>query len=176
MIEPDDPGLFMRYPAFDDLIPPPQLAEGYTLRTYQPGDDAALATLLARAFGPEWDERRVREVLVDAPDVKEIYVVEYAGTLVATASARVLSEEFPDVGYLHWVASDPDHRGRQLALAVVQRVLDYLRNINAQNALLETQDWRESAIRLYTRIGFVPEYRGTRAQLRWSRILRKLVH
>lgn len=169
--------LFMRRPWLDDLPEPPALPPDYVLRRYEPADLEALATVLTRAFGETWDQQRVRERLADAPDVQATYVVARNRRIVATASARVVPDEFPVSGYVHWVAADPECQGRGLGLLVSERVLRHFKEAGLRDAVLETQDFRLAAVRSYLRLGFVPEYRygDPGEQLRWARLLAQLV-
>src|SRR5579864_1208683 len=111
--------LLMRRPNLADLPEIPPLLAGYTLRTGREADLQKMAVLLQRAFADEsWTPAKVHEALVADTSVKTTYVIEFAGTLVATASVRLLPEAYPDSGYLHWVAADPHHRGKGLGYIV----------------------------------------------------------
>src|SRR5438552_19195290 len=111
--------LFMRRPTLDDLPPMPELPPGYTLREYQPGDLEPLSALMCRAFeDPQWTPERLQSALIEAPDVKKIFVIDYGGKPVASASVRLLPDRYPGSGYVHWVAADPDHQGQRLGYAV----------------------------------------------------------
>jgi mycothiol synthase len=164
----------MRRPDLDDLPelePPP----GFTMRLALPDEVSALAILLTRAFEVPWDEDLVRNRLTEAPDVEAVYVVVHAGALVATASARIVPEEFPGSGYLHWVGADPDFQGKGLGRLVVLRVLLHFREAGLRDAVLETQDHLVAPLRTYLRLGFLPEYREEPDRRRWSRAMPRLV-
>lgn len=163
--------LFMRRPSLIDLPPYPSLPEGLVLRNYHPGDRQALAELLARAFREPWDAALVQERLDAAPDVVAIYVVAQGPRVVATASARLMPQTYPDAGYVHWVATDPDFQGKGLGTLITLRVLAHFRDLRLQSAVLETHSFRLPAQRTYLRLGFVPEARDRDEQVRWSRAL-----
>src|SRR5947208_3160936 len=167
--------LFMRRPWLDDLPEPPALPPGYIVRAYEPDDLSTLATLLTRAFGDLWDEEQVRRRLVEAPDVEETYVLAHHDRLVATASARVMPDVYPGSGYVHWVGADPDYQGKGLGALVSIRVLQHFRDVGLRDAVLETDDFRLPALRMYLRLGFVPEYRAPDHQRRWAQLLPQLV-
>lgn len=173
-IRADDTGLFMRRPSLDDLPVLPLPSGDYVLRTAGPEDATALATLLTRAFTEEWIIQRVKESLLEAPDVQAVYVIVYGGVLVATASARI-TDHFPGSGYLHWVGADPSHQGKGLGAAVCLAVLGAFRELGLGDAVLETNDFRLPAVRSYLRMGFVPEYRNAAEQLRWSRLFPRII-
>lgn len=163
--------LQMRLPSLEQLPPIPELPSGYVLREYKESDLNGLASVLDRAFDDvEWSPETVRERLIDAPDVKKTYVILHGDTLVATASARILPEEFPDSGYLHWVGVDPDYRGKELGRAVTLAVLHEFVRLGCKNAVLETQDHRLAAIKVYKKLGFEEHHVHESHLLRWAAI------
>lgn len=162
--------LLMCRPNLDDLPALPPLPPGYTLRPYAPADCPVLAALLQRAFEQPWDQERVRRNLVAAADVEAIYVIAYEHCPVATASARVMPDVYPGSGYIHWVATDPDHAGKRLGWLVSLCVLHHFRCGGLRDAVLETDDWRLPAIHTYLRLGFIPVYRHAGDRRRWSRL------
>ena len=169
--------LFMRHPSLAEIPPLPEPPAGYVLRGYQPVDGSGLAALLTRAFGEAWDEARVRRDLAETPDVEQIYLIAYHDKLVATASARLLPDEYPGSGYVHWVGADPAHQGKGLGRLVSLRLLHHFRAAGLRDAVLETNGFRLPAVRTYLRLGFVPErhYGDADEQRRWSRLLPQIV-
>ncbi|HZO90601.1 MAG TPA: GNAT family N-acetyltransferase [Chthonomonadaceae bacterium] len=168
--------LLMRRPNLDDLPPIPPLPPGYTLREYQPGDLEGLAALMRKAFeDPQWTPEKVRQALINAPDVVKTFVIDYQGIPVATASARLLPDQYPGSGYVHWVAADPDHRGQRLGYAVTLAVLHEFVRRGCKDAVLETDDHRLAAIKTYQNLGFVPEHRHESHPERWAEIIARLL-
>lgn len=170
--------LFMRLPSLADLPPAVALPTGFQLRAacLKDGRDREqLAEVLSQAFGDTWDAVRVGEVLSPEEGVQEIYTVVAGASVVATASARLVPDLYPASGYVHFVGAHPQQRGRRLGEAVTRAVLEYFARIGMHDAVLETDDFREPAIKLYLRLGFVPEYRAGGDQLRWSRVLRRVL-
>jgi mycothiol synthase len=161
--------LLMRRPDLADLPPAPAGIESAAA-----ADVAGLASLLAAAFDEPWDGDRVRRDLLDDPTVKRTLIMRDGGAIVATASARVLPSDYPGAGYVHWVASDPTHRGRGLGFAATLAVLHEFLAEGLTEAVLETDDQRLSAITVYLGLGFVPQYRDESHQLRWSKIFTAL--
>lgn len=160
---------------------PADLPSTPDVRPIAPGEDAALAELLDAAFDERWDTARVREALLDDATVEQTYVVADGDRLLATASARMLPEEWPGDGYLHWVGAHPDARGRGLGRDVVVAVLGHFVRSGCRGSVLETEDHRLAAIKTYLRLGYVPRYRNSSAEefaeqeARWSAILSKLL-
>lgn len=162
--------LFMRRPELSSLPALWAAPEGYALRTAGPEDADGIAAVLASAFGPEWSAQRVRDALLDAPDVKATFVVVQAGRPVATASARLLPARFPGSGYLHWVGSHREHRGRRLGALVSLAALYYFREAGCRDAVLETDPPRLAAIRTYLQLGFLPEFVDPEHEALWREI------
>jgi len=165
----------MRRARLDDLPPLSEPPPGYTLRLLRPGEEETLAQLLQKAF-PEmtWTVKKARAALVDAPDVKATYVIAHDNTLVATASARFVPEQMPDTGYVHWVGADPAHKGRGLGALVSLRVLHHFRAMGCRDVVLETDDFRLPAIKVYLALGFVPEHVDPTHPERWARVMEQL--
>ncbi len=144
------------------------------IRLATAADRPELVRLLGAAFPEQsWTPARVDKDLLEAADVAQTFVIEEAGTLIATASVRY-TDRFPDSGYVHWVAVDPRARGRRLAMAVMDEVLAAFAAAGRASAILETDDPRLPAIASYLGQGFVPHYTDADHQLRWSRVFASL--
>lgn len=166
--------LFMAHPGpLPEQMPQPG-ALG-RLREAGPADASALAALLDEAFEEDWDPARVERELTGAADVARTWVVESDGALVATASERLLPQDYPGAGYLHWVAASSAARGRGLGGTVVRACLAGLAARGLGRCVLETEDHRVAAVRLYLRLGFVPEYRSDEERATWSRLFPSLL-
>lgn len=140
-----------------------------------PGDADALARLLTTSFGEPWDADKVRGQLLDEPTVSETFLIREGGRVIATASARTLPDRYPGAGYLHWVAADPEQRGRGIGREVVLAVLHRFAADGCRASVLETDDHRLAAIKLYLRLGYIPQYPDADHQTRWSAIFRRLL-
>lgn len=168
--------LLMRRRGLDNLPQMPALPEGFALREYQEGDLEALAEVIGRAFEDEnWTPDQVRAKLVDAPEVKKVYVITHNGRPVATTSVRVLPDRFPGSGYVHWVAVDPEYQGQRLGAAVVLAALHKFRRMGLKDAVLETDDDRLAAIKTYQNLGFQPEHRNELHIERWAKVAADLL-
>lgn len=167
--------LFMRRPNLDNLPELPPLPDGYSLREYHVGDEKPLANLLALTFeDAAWTSKKVRATFIDAPDVEKMLVIDYEGVPIATASARLLPDAYPNSGYVHYVAADPAHKGQRLGYIVTLAVLHEFRRLGCKDAVLETDDFRLPAIKTYLNLGFVPEHRHETHPQRWTDINHKL--
>jgi mycothiol synthase len=154
--------------------PPRRLPEGYGIRTATSNDAARLAVLLSHAFLEEWDESRVRSLLLDHPDVPVTLVVDFDERIVATASYQVFPRDFPDSGWVHYVGADPAHAGIGLGYSITRAVLAESVNRRKTDVRLTTDDWRLSAIRTYLNLGFEPDLWHESHKDRWSAVLSEL--
>ncbi len=169
--------LFMRRADLEGLPPLPELPPGYAAREFQANDLDALAALMREAFAdPQWTAERMRSVLTEAPDVKKIFVVTFGYHPVASASARVLPDDYPDSGYVHWVAVDPRHQGQGLGYFVTLATLHEFRRMGLKDAVLETDDHRLGAIKIYQGLGFTPEHRHDTHLERWAIVISNLLN
>jgi mycothiol synthase len=170
------PQLLMRRPNLDDLPEIPPLPPGYVLREFQPDDLEPVAALMRAAFDdPQWTPEKFNAALIEAPDVKKTFVIAYEGTPVATASARLRPERFPDSGYVHWVAVDPAHQGKRLGYIVTLAVLHEFVRLGCKDAVLETDDTRLPAIKTYQNLGFQPEHTHESHPERWAEVIARLL-
>lgn len=165
----------MRLDSLHRVPPAPRYASGFRLRRAAPGDEAALAALLAAAFEDDtWTPQTVRERLTVEASVRAVYVAARGNQIGATASARYLPDRYPGMGYLHWVAAHPQYQGRGLGRMVTLAALGHFRRSGCAGAVLETDDHRLPAIRLYLSLGFVPQMTAPDHPRRWEAVMRAL--
>jgi len=165
----------MRRPGWDGLPPVPDCPVGCVLRAAGHGDADALAELLTSAFAEfHWTAQRVRESLLDDPNVPATFVVAREdGRLLATASAQRIPAYEPD-GFLHWVASSPEARGLGLGALVSLAAMHRLRELGFRACRLTTDDERIPAIRTYLRLGFLPVVEDDTHPGRWRALAEQL--
>lgn len=167
--------LFMRLPFLGGGQAPRELPEGYSLQVAGPPEHPGIGEVLTEAFEEPWDAERVAKVLSPEEGVDAIYIVRGPAGPAAVASSRFLPEHYPGAGYLHYVGVRSSERGKGLGEAVVAGVLAHFAGAGVDQAVLETDDFRIPAIRVYLHLGFVPEYRQPSDQLRWSNLLPSLL-
>lgn len=158
-----------------DRVPDIPVPPGYALRNYRPGDEAGLARIYeASSLGTETAEK-VRANMVEHPCFKpeRLFVVEHETGLVGTASAW-LRDDLPNSGYLHMVGLLPEHRGKRLGALVSVASIRYSRQEGFSRQSLDTDDWREAAVRLYLDLGFRPVMLDDTHPERWRVLGEKL--
>jgi mycothiol synthase len=143
-------------------LPVHPLPPGYAIRPVTPGDYPAIWAMNERAFREHWGEwvtgeEAYREWITDPRTRPELQVVAFHGDEVAAAVANVLELQ-PDGslrGLLDGVATDPAHRRRGLARALIAHSLAVLREHGASSAYLGVDtDNQNRALALYESCGF----------------------
>ena len=149
--------LFMVRPDLASLWSP-CLPGGCTLRTYEPGDETAWLHIVRESLdataGDDAFERRVRSDEEFLPE--RVFFALCRDRAVATASAFRKLAHGERTGYVHMLAVRPAFRGRGLGGAVLEACLHYFLEQGWNDAVLDTESTRTSAIRLYLAHGFQP--------------------
>jgi mycothiol synthase len=150
------------------VIPSLPVPEGYEVREIHPDEEESLARCMLEADGLGWDTARVKREITEAAFVLKTFVVVFQGEVVATTSAAHSESRFPGIGYIHWVATRPDHQGKKLgSIATIAAMREFV-NHGFTEAVLETDAHRIPAVVSYLRIGFRPtEFDASHAD-RWE--------
>lgn len=159
---------------FDDL-PEIEVPEGYGLRTYLQGDEAAWAEIMNTGVG-EWTVERVRENLTGMPQFRAdgLFFATCEGRAVGTACAWRQNAQEWKKGYLHMVCVLPEHRGKQLGHLVTLAVLHWFRDHGFEEVWLSTDDHRIPAIKSYLRLGFEPVIPDDTFRARWDAVFAQI--
>lgn len=152
---------------------------GYRLRTYAPGDEEAWARIMNTGIGQSHTAERCRANLIERPQFRPeglFFAVTEQDEAVGSACAWRRPEEGERSGYVHMVCVLPQHRGHRLGYWLSLAVLLRFREWELADALLDTDDFRISALRTYFDLGFVPLLReedATQAE-RWDKVRAEL--
>ena len=169
------PQLCMVRPDLQNLEPL-QLPAGYSLRSFQAGDELAWESIIAASFerqdNPDKFETRVRADPAYRPGRVLFIVCE--GEPVATASAWHMPKYGPQTGCIHMVGVRPDHQGKRLGYLASLAALYQFAAEGRTRALLETDDYRLPAIKTYLNLGFEPLLVHENQRDRWRNILSAL--
>jgi GNAT superfamily N-acetyltransferase len=157
-------------------IPAFALPDGFSVRWYQPGDEAqwlridrlanpddeAPPDLFPRCFGSD-------HLLLAR---RQCYLLDGRGEPIGTASAW-FDDAFQGerIGRVHYVAVIPEYQGRGLSKPLMTVICRRLRELGHDRAYLATNTWRVRAINLYLRFGFVPVVRGAEEAAAWRGLL-----
>ena len=159
-----------------DSPPVVHLPDGYTLRTYQPGDEAGFYRVMDLAGFKNWDDETLRPWLLKIlPDGWFLIIHQASGEIVATAMANHNPKALhPFGGELGWVAGHPDHAGRGLGRTVCAAVVGRLVGAGYRHIYLCTDDWRLPAITVYLRLGWLPFLYAPDMADRWQTVCAQL--
>lgn len=143
-------------------LPNAKAPAGYRIRTYETGDDTAFVRIKNAAFmsenagGRAWTSADFEKEYLDSPyfDPKRVLFAICGDEPVGTTTAWTATHQGRDVGLIHWVAVVPEHRSKGLGWVLNVRALHKLKALGYGEAILNTSETLESAVRLYRRLGF----------------------
>jgi mycothiol synthase len=156
------------------------LPAGYRLRTYQPGDEAAWATLMNTGDMGFWDAAVTRDKLTGRPypqfDPAGLFMVTSGPEeqIVGSACAWLAEPEETQTGILHMVCVLPEHRGQRLSYVVCLAVLHHFRERGFRRVRLSTGAQRPGAVKVYLELGFQPVYEEPWHPAVWQGIVKQL--
>lgn len=159
-------------PTLDDL-PVCPAPEGFSLRTYRPGDEAAWVAIHVEA--DRWNritseifwKEFGRDPLPLA--ARQFYLCAEDGAAIGTATAWFNDDYHGAVwGRIHWVALLPTYHGRGLARPLLAAACWRLRELGHDKAYLVTSTARIAALNLYRSFGFEPEIRSAEDEAAWA--------
>ncbi|MBX3010453.1 MAG: GNAT family N-acetyltransferase [Caldilineaceae bacterium] len=169
--------LQMVWPEHRLAVPPSiSVPAGYTLHTYQHGDEPGFYQVMERAGWPGWHAEKLSPWLARIPPGSWFMISHGASqTIVATAMGlHDHSADHPFGGELGWVAVDPAHGGKGLGTAVCAAVTARLIAAGYENIHLYTEHWRLAALKLYLRLGYVPFLYTPAMAERWQSLCTQL--
>lgn len=145
----------------DGVLSAPVLPKGYSVRTYDAGDERYWAAIETSVAEFESIDRALiyfdREFAPNATEMKRrcTFVCDPAGLPAATATAWWSVAGDKRFGLIHWVAVTPSCQGFGLGKAVTQRAIQLLAQYECgRPVMLHTQTWSHIAVRMYHALGF----------------------
>ncbi len=163
----------MIWPAGHGVMPSP-LPEGYTLRTYQPGDETGFYALMEAVGWTGWDQDRLHPWLYRILPGGWFFAV-HEGKIIGTCMAtHDPTWELPFCGEVGWTAVHPDHQGRGVGTALVGAVIARFLEAGYARIHLYTEVWRMAALQVYLRLGFVPYLVSAGSVGNWEQICAEL--
>jgi mycothiol synthase len=151
----------------------PPAPDGYTLRTFDEGDDGAYNELFHLAWPDDGTLAHTRRFALEGG----FLVVEHTATRLLVASCAAFGPQpgrHPHDGSLGWLVVDPTHTRRGLATLVAATVTQQLRQAAYALPWLGTEDDRLPAIALYLDLGWQPHLYVAGMEERWRLIFGKL--
>lgn len=160
-------------------IPGYSLPAGYSLRSYQPGDEQLWVEIqhLADHYNTITPDLFRREFGTDGSTLaaRQFYLLDAGQRAIGTATAWY-DDSFRGLVYgrVHWVAIVPEQQGRGLAKPLMTAVCRRLRGLGHTRAYLSTSTARIPAIRLYLQFGFLPWIESPEDGRLWRQLEREL--
>ncbi len=155
----------------DDLthLPVLRMPVGYTIRSFQPGDEGVWEEIMLDSFAQEC--HFAGSMAADEQFKPERVLFACCGNdPVATASAWYNTKWDADTGYLHMVGTHSSHAGKGLGLQVSLAALHQMAKEGRRKAVLQTDDFRIPAIKTYIKLKFVPHIVHENQVQRWKDI------
>lgn len=135
--------------------------EGFRLRRFQPGDEAAWSALeyeIGDFPSPEEAQAYFLRTYGDHPQElarRCVFAVDSGGRTAGTCTAwRDPGRDGGEIASLHWLAVSPGEQGRGLGKALFQSALSIFRGSGEFPVYIHTQPWSWKALLLYVREGF----------------------
>lgn len=137
------------------------LPEGFRVRGYRPGDEAAWAALeyeIGDFDTPE--EARDYFAAVYGAHPRELarrclFAEDGQGRAVGTCTAWRDPRNAGTCASLHWLAVSPAYQGKGLGRALCRRTLEVFRDLGEFPVYIHTQPWSWKAVLLYLQEGFL---------------------
>lgn len=133
------------------------------LRETRPEDRAAIERISRASFDRVYAFFSIRGSRSGWPQL----VAEEDGAVVAFLEGR-LFEGRPPIGYVYFVAVDPEHRRRHLGRILVEESLRRFRERAATRVFAAVPGDNEASMQLFKNLGFVDVPRG--AMWQWYRL------
>ncbi|PYJ05527.1 MAG: GNAT family N-acetyltransferase [Verrucomicrobia bacterium] len=160
-------------------IPHFNLPAGYSLRAYEPGDEAHwlgihLAADHYNSITPELFQAQFGSDPVSLAQ-RQFYLLDAEAKAIGTGTAW-FNDHFKGrrFGRVHWVAILPEFQRHGLAKPLMTAICTRLRELGHQRAYLTTATARLPAIKLYLHFGFVPLIANQTEEVVWRGLLSDL--
>jgi GNAT superfamily N-acetyltransferase len=156
-------------------LPRHDLPTPFSLRMYQPGDEAAWVAIHEEA--DRWNRITVdtfwREFGRDPIPLAErqFYLCGAAGAAIGTATGW-FNDDYHGAawGRIHWVALLPAYHGRGLAKPLLAAACWRMRELGHDKAYLVTSTARIPALNLYRSFGFEPGIHSPEDEAIWAAV------
>jgi mycothiol synthase len=158
----------------EDLFVP----SSYQIRTYRRGDGENWIKIIKCSFGENFPAD-INQILDDTINSQEfdptgLFFITYHDQPVGTVFARQQFSEGHKVGYIHMLGVIPQHQGKGLGRLLTLCALRYFRKKGFREVILDTDDFRISAIKTYLGLGFEPVYLERSHRRRWKAVFEKI--
>jgi len=158
-------------------LPPVEVPEPYTLRTFREGDEPAWEEIIAESFDKPPGEYRfdglVRNKGLFLPE-RVFFIVSSVGKPVATATALLKASDDPIPAALHMVGVLHKHQGKKLGYWASLAAMHQHARDGVEEITLLSDDFRLAAVKTYLRLGFEPCLVHENQRERWPKVFAAL--
>ena len=131
---------------------------GYTIRTYEQGDEASFLRLMADGEFDAWDEAKMQFNIAKVIPGGWFFAIDdlsqnVCGTVMCIHNYTGKASFTGDIG---WLACARANRGRGLGYALMAHATNRFISAGYSQIQLHTEYYRLPAIRIYLRIGYLP--------------------
>lgn len=160
-----------------DHVPQYEVPSNYSIRWFEPGDDAHWRRIHIDCEGYEdigeglFSDQFGADMAVLKQRVGFICRVD--GWPVATNAAWFGDFKAQTWGRIHWVATTREEQGAGLSKPLMTAVCNRLRDLGHDNAYLTTNSRRLRAILLYQGLGFTPDWETEEEKETWRVVAEK---
>jgi mycothiol synthase len=150
-------------------LPQVSLPAGFSARCFRKGDEAAWEAIIGDSFGSTF---HFQETMKNDPGFRpeRIWFACEGDTPIATASAWVRPEYGESFGYLHMVGILSSHAGKGIGQQATLLALHQMAAEGRTASVLHTDDFRLPAIRIYSKLGYIPNIEHENHPMRWRAI------
>lgn len=175
-IHPEKPQLCMAWPVSElRRFPAYIIADGYSVRTFQPGDEQPFLELMSAMDFDPWDEAKLNFNISKVLPGGWFFTVDSAGRPVATAMClHNYSGDTPFTGDVGWLACHPDHRGNSLGFCLTASVTQRFLDAGYTKIQLHTEYYRLPALKTYLKLGYVPLISSPETTALWKEVCAQL--
>lgn len=150
-----------------------KIPEGYCVRTFKPGDEAAWERIMFDTYGRKFDF--ASELKADyAYRPERVIFICHENIPVASVCAWYRPEFGRDAGVIYMPGVSSSRRGKSLELYLALAAVRSIRNEGKKRAIIQVDDFRLEEIELYLEAGFMPLLIHESQRLRWEKVLENI--
>ena len=149
-----------------------KISKNYSIKQYSKSLEKSWIKLLEMGeFDGDWNENTLQEFMFSIERQKGSRLIVEGNKVVASTFASSSIYEKKEVGRLDFVVTHPMHRKKGLGKSICLSVINHFVEKDYKKVILQTEDWRVSAISIYLKLGFRPVYTNNKMKKRWEKIM-----
>lgn len=135
-------------------------ASTISIRKYKPGDEAAIKSMITAIMGQEFTQDQAAYPTEDLESIEKSYGKLGDVFFVAEAGSKIIGsvaikKEDDRIALLRRLFVASDFRNQRLGVKLIDRALEYCREVGYQELVFRTTSRMEGAIRLCQNKGFI---------------------